>query len=451
MKPLQPLHCRHFSLYSCNPVGTDAYNKKHHPHPSTMRSLYRYIPLIILLIGISLTCNKVISNRLSGANVSLNAQQESVLDQIAPAPTPEQIYDSLYAAAKRQKIDSVMQYANRRLGFHGAALASKDGKLLYSGAVGTADFATGDELSTSHVFQLASVSKQFTAMCIMILQEQGKLAYDDLLTDYIPNIPYKDVTIRHLLNHTAGLPNYMWLIEHKWPHEHHPYNDDVIAMLEHHNLPRYFSAGRRFDYSNTGYMLLASVVEIVSGKRFDDFMAEQIFQPLGMNESFVFCTGLGKPEPKHVTGYYHRWRRYREYGEDPNNGTVGDKNVFSTVHDLFLWDQALNDHKLVSQATLNEAFGPGKTRRHREIPYGFGFRLKQNHQENLVYHNGLWNGFRTAFVKDLNDGTTIILLNHTNSQAKTTVLKKLQNILKEPEDIQLEESPKGNDIIAQVQ
>lgn len=411
-----------------------------------MGSPFRYIPIILLLIGISFACNSVITKGISKTKQVGDAT--SVLDVMPPKLTAQQVYDSLYAQAKGQKIDSVLQYAYKRLGFHGAVLASKDGKLLYQGAVGTANFNTGEELKTADVFQLASVSKQFTAMCIMMLHEQGKLSYDDSLVKYIPNIPYRDITIRHLLNHTSGLPNYMWLVEHKWPEERNPYNDDVIDMLVNHNLPRYFSAGRRFDYSNTGYVLLASIVEKVSGQRFDDFVTSNIFEPLHMANSYVYCTGLNKPEPQHVLGYEKQWKRYRVYGEDPNNGTVGDKNVFSTVHDLYLWDQALNNHTLVSQSTLDEAFGPGQTRKQREIPYGFGFRLKQDKNEHLVYHNGLWNGFRTAFIKDMNDGTTLILLNHTNSAAKSTVLKKLQDILKEPEEIEVEAT--GEQILADI-
>lgn len=418
-----------------NPYNTSADRLKR-----AMGILYRAIPLIFLISACAYAGTRVVSGEISLKNFQ-KEKTERVAKHVPKVvvPTAEQIYDSLYAEAKAHKIDSILKYAHKRLGFHGSVSVSKKGKLVYEGAIGTADFSTGKELSKDDVFQLASVSKQFTAMAIMILQEKGKLNYDDTINQYLPTLPYKGITIRHLLNHTAGLPNYMWLIEHKWKEERNPYNSDVLTMMAEHELPRYFYPGRKFDYSNTGYMLLASIVEEVSGQRFDQFVTEQIFKPLGMNDSYVYCTGLPDMEQRnHVLGYEKRWRKYRIMGEDPNNGTVGDKNVYSTVHDMYLWEKALTSEVLVCSNNLNEAFSPGRTRWRKSIPYGFGFRLKNNKKENLVYHNGLWNGFRTAFVRDIDNEVTYVLLNHTNSRAKANVLRKIQRVMEEPEDIKVE-------------
>lgn len=416
-----------------NPYNTSAKRLKR-----AMGILYRMLPLLFLVSACAFAGNRMLTSELQQRQQDKQQQVKAATPKYV-GPTAEEIYDSIYAEIKTHKIDSVLEYAHRRLGFHGSVSVSKKGKLVYEGAIGTADFRTGKELKKNDVFQLASVSKQFTAMAIMILQEQGKLNYDDTIDLYLPTLPYKGITIRHLLNHTSGLPNYMWLIEHKWKNERNPYNTDVVDLMVEHKLPRYFYPGRRFDYSNTGYMLLATIVEKASGQRFDQFVAENIFQPLGMKDSYVYCTSIPNMEHgNHVLGYEKRWRKYRIRGEDPNNGTVGDKNVYSTVHDMYLWDKALNSEILVCSNNLNEACSPGKTRWRKSIPYGFGFRLKNNKKENLVYHNGLWNGFRTAFVRDLDQEVTYVVLNHTNSSAKANVLKKIQKVMEEPEDIKVD-------------
>lgn len=402
-----------------------------------MRLLLRIVPVLIAISGVVFAYNSYV------VKVSADAKQTELSEPAKPkVPTPEELLDSAVTSIKNHKIDSLVAHAHKRWGFQGSVLVSRNHKLVYKGAVGTADFTTGEAIKTSSVFQLASVSKQFTAMAIMILRQKGELNYDDKVTQYIENFPYETITVRQLLNHTSGLPNYMWLVEHKWKGDHDPYNDDVLDLMAKEKLPLYFTPGRRFDYSNTGYMVLASIVERVSGQRFGSFLKDQVFDPLGMNNTIVYCTGLqheSLPVPENsVKGYEKKWRKYREFGEDPNNGTVGDKNVYSTVEDMFLWDRALDSELLVCSETLNEAFKPGKVRR-REVPYGFGFRLKNNKKENLVYHNGLWNGFRTAFIRDLGNGATLILFNNTNSKSKTTVVKKIMDIMQEEENLKVED------------
>lgn len=413
-----------------------------------MRILLRIIPILIAISGVAFAYNCYV------VDVSANNKQVEVTQPVKPKPpTPEELLDSALTSRKNHKIDSLVAHAHQRWGFQGSVLVSRNHKLVYKGAVGTANFATGEEIKTNSVFQLASVSKQFTAMAVMILRQNGELDYDDKVTQYIPDFPYKTITVRQLLNHTSGLPNYMWLVEHKWKGDRDPYNDDVLKLMAKEKLPLYFTPGRRFDYSNTGYMVLASIVEKVSGQRFGDYLKEHVFDPLGMENTLVYCTGLNEVLPDNsVKGYEKRWRKYREFGEDPNNGTVGDKNVYSTVEDMFLWDRALDSELLVCSETLNEAFKPGKVRR-REVPYGFGFRLKNTKKENLVYHNGLWNGFRTAFIRDLGNGATLILFNNTNSKSKTTVVNKIMDIMQEEENLKLEDflddnSPEQDDPLA---
>jgi CubicO group peptidase (beta-lactamase class C family) len=171
--------------------------------------------------------------------------------------------------------------------FSGVALIADHGKPLYHKAFGYRNFETKDPMDTAAIFELASVSKQFTAMIIMMLKEEGKLSYDDPIEKYIPNLPYSGITLRHLLNHTSGLPDYQEVMNQHWDKTKAAGNKDNIEYLITYHPAKLFEPGERYEYSNTGYMLLGSVVEIVSGKDFIDFINERIFKPVQMNNTDI--------------------------------------------------------------------------------------------------------------------------------------------------------------------
>lgn len=304
----------------------------------------------------------------------------------------------------------------KRNRFNGNALIAHDGNLVLNEAFGMADFRKKKPLKEDSIFQLASVSKQFTAMAIMLLEERGKLKYDDLLVKYIPELPYKKVTVRQLLNHTGGLPNYMYVIERHWKKEGVPDNEQMIAMLVEHKPNLYFRPGTRFDYSNTGYALLASIVERVTKKSFGKFLYDNVFTPLKMENSFVYSRATTKVNKERVNGY-HRWRgRYYPTSETLHDGVVGDKGIYSTTEDLFKWDRALYTDKLVSKITIAEAFTRLTLKNKRHWHYGFGFRIKRVKKEKVVFHYGKWNSFQTCITRYIERENTIILLSNTNKR-----------------------------------
>lgn len=339
----------------------------------------------------------------------------------------------LFADEKVERIDSILKRYHKRYHFHGAVLVSAHGKPIYKGAVGKADFRKNQKLTTETPFQIASISKQFTAMSVMMLKEDGKLSLDDKVVDYFPHFPYERIDIQMLLNHTAGLPNYMWLIEHKWKKNRVPYNDDMINLLAEHDLPLYFWPGTRFNYSNTNYAVLAAVVEKAAGQRFDKYVEQNIFEPLEMNNSFVYSRALDSASHGgKLLGFRKYWQGFRLIPENMHDGVVGDKGVYSTVEDLHKWDQGLYENKLVSKELKHQAFTKGKVRNGLSIPYGFGFRLKVREGKKIVYHNGLWSGFRTSLIRHIEDTVTVIVLNHTNSKVKSNVVQKLESIIEQP-------------------
>ncbi len=345
--------------------------------------------------------------------------------------------EKIFYQEKALKIDSIMQVKAKKYYFNGNVLVAYKGSCIYNESFGYADMLRRRELEKDDIFQLASVSKQFTAMAIMILKEQNKLNYDDTVSKYIPEFPYPRITIRMLLNHTSGLPNYMWLVEHHWKGNKAPYNEDIVKMMAEHKLSLYFTPGRRWNYSNTGYITLASIVERITNEKFADFMYENIFEPLKMDNSFVYSSSLSNVKKDRLIGYYYRGRRYRMIPETVNDGAVGDKGIYSTTEDLFKWDQALYNNSLVSYETFNEAISTFKLRNKYEIPYGFGFRIRTRNDKKIAYHHGKWNGFRTSLLRYIEDTNTVIVLNHTSSSLNNSIIRDIQQVLDDSSSVNM--------------
>ena len=337
--------------------------------------------------------------------------------------------DRVLMEKKAHRIDSVFQYLHKRIGFNGCVLYAEKGQKVYEGVFGYADYDLKTRLNIHSAFQLASVSKMFTAMAIMILKEEGRLDFDDSLKYYLPELPYPGVTLRHLLVHRSGIPNYMYLADDYWDRGMSMTNEDMIGMLVQEKPRRYFSPNTGFDYCNTNYALLASVVERISGQPFELFLKYRIFDPLGMNHTYVYrlpkdSSSSGKI-PAEVCGHVVRRGRLRTEINFFLNGIVGDKSVVSTVGDMYRFDRALYEEKLVSDSTLEEAFSKGspKFAPHRDN-YGFGWRLKAD-RENTVYHFGWWKGFRTYYIRDIAQEKTIIVLTNTDRGPSSTYYYKI--------------------------
>lgn len=309
------------------------------------------------------------------------------------------------------QLDSIFNYWHKRKGFNGTVLVTKYDQVVYKGAFGYADFHRKDTLTTQTAFQLASVSKQFTAMAIMMLKEQGKLQYDDSVQQYIPSFPYQGVTIRHLLTHRSGLPNYTYFSDELWPDRNKPItNDDVLDLMASHKPHIYFEPDKRFNYSNTGYFLLASIVSKTSGMPFATFMQKHIFGPLKMTNTFMFSEDVISLTGKVATG--HTGGR-RKRTPDYLDTVLGDKGMYSTIEDLYKWDQALYTQKLVKRETLEEAFTGSRPEKRKKEDYGFGWRiLPLESGDTVVYHAGLWHGYTTYLLRNPKDHSALIVLSN---------------------------------------
>ncbi len=332
-------------------------------------------------------------------------------------------------------IDSLMTYSHENGLFNGTVLVSKNNEVIYRNSFGYADFDKNEFLVPESSFYLASVSKQFTTMAVMLLKERGELSYEDRLSDYFPDFPdYADkVTIRHMMTHTSGIPDHYRLNAYKVGLN----NDDVYELLvKQEDLD--FEPSSQYSYSNGAYVLLSMIVEKVSGEPFHEFMKTNIFTPLEMTNTMVY----DKSEPVVVK----RAIGYNKAGilDDYEIFTTGAGGIYSNVDDLFKWDQALNSDQLISPESLNEAYQPYVLSSGDTSNYGFGWGVNQ--KKNSVGHSGGLSGFRTTLRRYLDAGDAFVLLtNKGDAFSMGAISAGLENILAN-EDFELPKIPLSNKI-----
>ena len=205
-----------------------------------------------------------------------------------------------------------------------------------------------------------------------------------------------------------------------------------MDLMEEHNVERFFSPGASFDYSNTGYMVLASIVEKVSGMEYGDFVKGNIFEPLDMENTFVYRYEEDAIAENQLAGYrLYKRRWHAKIGGTVNDRIVGDKNIYSTTEDMLKWVQGLNSGKIVSENTLTQMYTAGQTKYKRKVPYGFGFRIKEDESEKIVYHNGKWNGFSTSLMQYPEDELVIITLEHSKYNSMKNLNQSVRNMVDE--------------------
>lgn len=296
--------------------------------------------------------------------------------------------------------------------FNGSVLVAEGDEIVYENTFGFADIEHEVPLDNKTPFYIASLGKQFTAAAVMKLFEEGKLNLDDPVSRYFPLLPgfYTEVKIRNLLNHTSGIPDYL-------------NSSEVHSAMDNKDVYRYlltlsklsFEPGSKYRYCNTGYALLAMIIEVASGTSADEYFEDQFFRPLGMQNTYVHSKQTVDRARAH--GF-----NTKDKPDDYALFTVGDGGFYSTSEDLFTWLKALNDDKIISKASLELMYQPLVLASGREKRYGFGWELGSNSLGPLVYHTGQLAGFRTYLERQNNTGTTIVILSN-NSFAKMSELR----------------------------
>jgi len=291
--------------------------------------------------------------------------------------------------------------------FNGAILVARNGKIIFEHYQGLQNVLSGEPIDSSTAFHLASVSKTFTAMAILKLWENAALLLDDPVAKYLEGFPFPLITVRNLLSHRSGLPNYVHFVEKLgWDTHRFVTNADILQLLIDH--PDKLKPGRAnayFDYCNTNYALLAMIVEKVSQLGFSEYLNTVFFKPLGMNNSFVYAVEM---EEKVLPSYKFNNRKEPMMFLD---AVYGDKNIYSTPRDMMKWDLALSNGQLFSEKTLEEAFRGYSYEKRGTRNYGLGWRLVEMPTgKKIIYHNGWWHGNNTVFSRLPDDSTAIIVL-----------------------------------------
>jgi CubicO group peptidase (beta-lactamase class C family) len=314
------------------------------------------------------------------------------------------------------RLDSFFARRHKLSGFNGNVLVLKGGRVLYKGCFGYCNYATKDTLDGHTSFQIASSSKPFTSTAVLKLADEGKLSLSDTLGKFFPGFPYRNITVQMLLCHRSGLPNYLYFGERLWKDKKsYMTNDALLDILVHNKIIEGTSRpGTHFQYNNTNFALLASIVEKVTGRRFPDYMKTTFFDPLNMKNTWVRDVQNEKEERKHAISYNAVWRIQ---AEDPYDGVYGDKNVFSTTEDMMIWDRAFYEETNISNAWQKEAYAPRSFEQKGARNYGYGWRLtKQTNGQSVVYHNGWWHGNNTVFYRYMPDTFALIILSNRYNQ-----------------------------------
>ena len=306
-------------------------------------------------------------------------------------------------------------------------LVMRDGRVAYAKGYGLAVVETRTPVGAETNFRLASLSKQFTATAIMLLVADGKLRYDDPVTALLPGLPgwARGVTLRHLLNHTSGIPDYEDFVPDSQSAQVH--DADIPALLARAPGPK-FAAGTRYDYSNSGYVLLALVAERAAGKRFADLLRERIFAPLGMTGTVALEEGRSTV-PHRAYGYTLDSAGVARLTDQSNtSATLGDGGIYSSASDLAKWDAALAGHTLVSAEAQRLAWTPPTLPAGAATTYGFGWFINRDRGTTRLEHHGESRGFTNAILRYPDLRLTVVLLTNRSGGAPWDLAQRIAEL-----------------------
>ena len=361
---------------------------------------FTYIPLLIIAVTCIISCQSTTKKNAATAQKNSNT---NIIELPKPLPLTKAEYERLNKACQHW-YDSALLLR----GFNGGIIVAKNGNIVFEKYNGTGHLPGNDFITDSTPLQIASVSKTFTAMAVLKLWQDGKLNIDDELSKYLTTFNYPGVTIRSLLNHRSGLPNYLYFMETLgWDEKKTATNEDVLNYLitKKGLLPNIASPDKHFTYCNTNYALLALLIENVSGKKFDAFLQQTFFTPLQMKNSFVY-TGTDSVK----VNLSYDWRG-RLIPLNYLDAVYGDKNIYTTPQDLLIWDRALSSNKIFTAETLLQAYTPYSNEKPGIKNYGLGWRMNiYPDGKKMIFHNGWWHGSNATFIRLLKENATIIVI-----------------------------------------
>ena len=371
------------------------------------RSSHFYI-LTLLLSLVFLGCHS--STQEASAHTNKNAAHKPAFGG-GPITTPVRplTYDTTSPQVK-QIITALDKFYNTqaRAGFNGNVLIGYKGNIIYERSFGFSNRERKIPLTANSSCQLASISKTFTGAAILYLYQRKLLDIDKPVQSYIKDFPYPDITLRWLLDHRSGLPDYTkWVPNYNKDMNTPINNDEMLNLMATYKPKLEFRPNTRFTYCNTNFAVLAKVIEVVTEMTYSDFMTNYIFHPLGMKHTFIYNPYTALP-PDAAISYRYNWVREPDMFAD---GVYGDKGIYSTPEDMYRWDQSFYNNTLLDNATIELSYGPCSFERKGVKNYGLGWRMLCYPNGNkVIYHNGWWHGNNTSFYRLIKDNFTIVVL-----------------------------------------
>lgn len=339
----------------------------------------------------------------------------------AVSTNPEPAQTSQGPQAMEAAFDAYMRAAVENAAFSGAVLVARDGVPIFRRNYGLANRAFGVPITQDTSYPLASVTKPFTAILIMMLQEEGRLKVSDLACDYLDDCPqaWRSVTIEQLLTHTSGIPNYSGLPAWDETLDSRTYwRGSVVSLIR--DLPLEFTPGEGYRYSNSGYNLLGQIIARVSGKPLADVYRDRILSPLGMSHTGFHTSRLVTPNL--ATGYYSLGSTFIESTPQTATSSYGEGGLTSTIGDLLLWDRALSANTLISKASYEQMIA------HTKNSYGYGWEIANWFGRREVGHAGSWAGFSNFVARFIDDGLTVIVLSNSDEASGGGTARALAGI-----------------------
>ena len=319
----------------------------------------------------------------------------------------------------------------------GNILVYEKGEIVFQSSNGLRAIDPIDSLTLNSQFRLASVSKQFTSVAVMKLKQEGKLDYDQKVSSILNDFPHGNITIKHLLQHTSGIADYIKIINQNYVPQNSTKrnilgNNEILDIFYNSNPKLKFQPGEKYEYSNTGYLVLASIVEEVSKQHFREFLKENIFDPLNMNNTLLYSykEGYDSDMPNRVFGYSLNEDKdgYEINDYHIVNDVRGDGGIYSTINDLFKWNMALLDYKVVPKKLLDEAWRVGTLNNGKDSGYGYGWFIGDSSKPKSVFHSGGWVGFVTYLYNEIDTKSGYVILTNDSSRVLVDIINSLNSI-----------------------
>ena len=334
---------------------------------------------------------------------------------------------ALFAQNNTVVFDKYMQVQTDLYQFNGNVLVAKNGKVIYKQSFGYADYDTKIKLDSNSIFDCGSIAKEFTAVGILMLKDKGLISYSDTIRKFFPELPYPKITIQQLLTHSSGMPDGFGLITKFFDHNKIASNADMIRLLASEKPAAYFKPGEDLMYSGTAFILLASIIEKISGQSYNAFMDENIFKPLGMNYTKV-VNGPRSVEkiPGFAYGFVYSEELKKYVRADSMqtgwtsylSGFTGEGMIITTTGDLLKWDRAQKLHSLLTEATQQEMVSTQfEKKTFPFVRFGYGIRVGKNDLGNYVFHNGSFPGYVGMLIRYTDDDVTIAVLSNNQSHS----------------------------------